>query len=141
MISHSNRKGFTLVELAAVLFIISIAAALVSVSIGRSRGKALVRGEVTRIQSVLRHARQTSLMQRAPVSFKASSGAYGLLKAGAPYGEGFTLARGLKLQEVEIVFFPKGDSTGGSILLSGPGKREYAIEVDSVTGTSKLIRL
>jgi len=144
MIYLSKKSGFTLIELVIVLAIIAMAAAVTTVSIGRTRQKALIRDESARVQGALRQARQASLMQRVPVSFvlDIEGGSYSLFKNEAPFLPMHAFPGGLSVTGSEaIVFFPKGNSTGGSLTITGPGGRSYFIEVDSVTGIAKLRRL
>ena len=132
-----------MVELVVVLAILAMAAAVVSVSIGRGSDKALVRHELSRLQSALKQARRTALMQRVPVEFRLDSEqlTYSILKGGRQEGKTVQMALSVKASADEIIFFPKGNSTGGNVYFKGPGKRNYIIEVDSVTGNPKLKRL
>ena len=140
----SEKGGFTLIELVLVLALIAMAASVTMVSIGRTSQKALIRNEASLLQGALRRARQASLFERIPVTFVMDSqqGAYALLKAGGRSTMTHDIPGKLALSgSDEIVFFPKGDSTGGSITLTGPEGRSYLIEVDRVTGIAKLRRL
>ena len=58
------------IGLAGYLAILALAAGLVSVSIGRSRDKARIRNEASKLVRVLGYARQSALMGRAPVEFR-----------------------------------------------------------------------
>jgi hypothetical protein len=40
-----------------------------------------------------------------------------------------------------VVFFPRGDSTGGKIVLKNLRRRQYSISVDRITGTVEVARL
>ena len=74
--------------------------------------------------------------------FESDSGAYSVIRYGTETGESHEIPERLSLTgSEEIVFFPKGYSTGGSLTLEGPGGRSYIIEVDHVTGLAKLTRL
>jgi len=141
----SEKHGFTLLELILVLAVLAMAASITMVSIGRTSQKALIRDEASMLQGALRHARRESLLARVPVSFAldTESGSYGVFKKGeSEPEESHQLPASLLISgSEEIVFFPKGDSTGGRLTLSGPEERRYLIEVDSVTGLAKLQRL
>ena len=141
--SGSTNSGFTLVELVIVLAIIAMAAAATTVSIGRSREKAIIRDEARRVQGVLRQARQMSLMQRMPVTFMldAEQGTYRLMKSERPEGRQHIIPGTLSVEADEITFFPKGNSTGGIVSLTDGAGRSYLIEVDNVTGLAKLRRV
>ena len=134
-----RQAGFTLVELLAVLFIIAVSTAVVGVSLGRSLEKERLRQEVTGVRNLMAHARDRALTERRPVTFfvQAEGGLYGL-----EGGRTLKVGRGLSFKEdALLVFFPKGNSTGGEVLLSSPEGRQYRVQVDPVTGEARLQRL
>jgi|Deesub1362A_J573_1020465.scaffolds.fasta_scaffold00045_35 general secretion pathway protein H len=137
------KNGFTLLELIIVLFIVGIAASIVTVSVNRAYKKSIVRQEAKRIHGILRHARELSLLQRTPVVFALDeeNNIFWLEKDGAVYGKVKTVPRGIRLSGEPIVFLPKGNSTGGLITLMDSEERGYSIEVDPVTGTATVKRL
>lgn len=140
----SDKRGFTLIELIMVLAVIALAASITAISIGRTSQKALIRDEASLLQGALRLARQESLFSRTPVFFvlEPEDGTYAVLRGEAEVRERHQVPASLMLTgSQEIAFFPKGNSTGGSVTLSGPAGRSYLIEVDHVTGIAKLQRL
>jgi hypothetical protein len=48
------------------------------------------------------------------------------------------LPKDVSMQPAEIVFFPKGDSTGGRLVITDQEKNEYEVEVDRTTGAARL---
>lgn len=136
---YKNRAGFTLVELLAVLFIIAVSTAVVGVSLGRSLDKARLRTEVTGVRNLMAHARDRALTERRPVTFfvQAEQGSYGLEGTSS-----LMIGKGLSFREdALIVFFPKGNSTGGEVFISAPEGRQYRVHVDPVTGEARIERL
>ncbi len=137
--SLKGQGGFTLIEIIAVLFILAVSTAVVGVSLGRSLDKSRVRQEVTGVRNLLAFARDQALTNRRPVTFyaRAEHGSYGLREE-----RSLTLTRGLEFKyDVEVVFFPKGDSTGGEVFLVAPEGRGYRVLVDPVTGEARIERL
>jgi general secretion pathway protein H len=61
-----NQRGFSLLELVVVLFIIALAAGLAAPSIGRSTDALRARAEVASFSAVLRHAREQAITTRTP---------------------------------------------------------------------------
>lgn len=137
------KAGFTLLELIIVLFIMAIGASIVAVSVSRSYEKGVLRGEVTRLHSTLRQARELSLQQRTPFTFvlEQEDGTFRLEKNGVLYGRLLSVSKDVILKGKSIVFLPKGNSTGGYITVTNSKGRGYFIEVDPVTGTAKVGRL
>jgi general secretion pathway protein H len=144
MIYLSDRDGFTLIELVLVLAVLAMAASVTMVSIGRTGQRALIRDEASLLQGALRKARMESLLRRVPVALiiNTESGDYSLSKGNRGAVKLRDIPQKLTLSgSQEIVFFPKGNSTGGNLELTGPGGRIYNIEVDRVTGLARLRRL
>jgi len=140
----SDHKGFTLLELFAVLFIIATAAGLVGAAVGKSFDKAVLREEASRLRNTLRHARELSLIERIPVFVKLDSNRnlYWIEINDETQGKVHQLPKGLLLQtDGEVVFLPKGQSSGGEVVLEDERKKGYIIEVDPVTGEPKLRRI
>jgi general secretion pathway protein H len=136
-------KGFTLLELILVLFIVGVALSLVAGVMGKSRGKAILRQEVADVRNLLRHARERSLMERAPcaVVLDAEAGTYWIEKDGEPPGRPQALPDTIGISGSDIVFLPKGNSTGGEITLKDTSERGYIVAVDPVTGHPTVRRL
>ncbi len=144
MIFRSDQRGVTLIELMAVLFILAIASSVVGLSIGRSLDKAAIREEAARLRSALRYARELSLVERIPVTFvvELDRGEYWIEKGEERYGRSIRISEKMEISGSErIVFFPKGQSTGGQMMIKDKKKRGYAVEVDKVTGEARLTRL
>ncbi len=134
--SLKGQGGFTLIELMAVLFILAVSTAVVGISLGRALDKSRVRQEVTGVRNLLAFARDQALTNRRPVTFfaRAEQGSYGLREE-----RSLTLTRGLEFKyDADVVFFPKGDSTGGEVFLVAPEGRGYRGLVDPVTGEARV---
>jgi general secretion pathway protein H len=140
----SEKEGFTLLELVVVLFIIAVAAGLVAVAVGKSFEKAVLRDEAMRLRNTLRHARELALLERTPslVKLDSEQNAYWIELNEAKQGSVHALPRNVALRtDGEVAFFPKGQSSGGEVLIEDENKRGYIIEVDPVTGEPKLRRI
>ncbi len=59
-----DQRGFTLLELVVVLFVIALAAGLAAPTVGRSTDSLKVRGEIAGFSAVLRHAREQAITTR-----------------------------------------------------------------------------
>ncbi|MDP2167052.1 MAG: GspH/FimT family protein [Thermodesulfovibrionales bacterium] len=140
---HGPCSGFTLLELLLVLFIAGIAISIVAVSVTRVYEKTVFKEEIKRLYTSLRQARDMAVLQRAVFAFSvdAGGGSYRLEKDGEAYGSPNVMPPDVRIKGDRIMFFPKGNSTGGSIEIDGPHERKYLIEVEAVTGRAKVRRL
>jgi general secretion pathway protein H len=60
----ARQRGFTLLELIVVLFVLALAAGIVGPAIGRSTDALRARGEVARFSAVFRQAREQAITTR-----------------------------------------------------------------------------
>lgn len=129
--------GFTLIELIVVILIIGISAAVVIVSAGRVYDKRAYNETSKRVFITLKHAREVALMERIPVTFRVDedSNSYWLEKNGAIHGSKQNMPALIRIAGESIIFFPKGNSSGGSITIKDGKGREFFIEIDPVLGT------
>ncbi len=174
----THQPGYTLLELMAVLAIISIAIAISAPKIGNGFHHMQLKTSVKRFASSLRAARSIAVSQRARVVAEldwesntctfsmhrvqkrvTQSSAAMVEQGGETSGqyvpeiiqEPFTLtddiffdsflindsssenhARGV------IAFFPHGNSTGGTVIISSNEGYQYAVSVDRLTGRVKV---
>lgn len=140
---YPSKAGFTLLELIIVMLLAALAASVAAVAVGRSHDRTVLRQEAAKVRNLLGHARERSLMERAPFALviNGETGAYRLERAGSPVGRPFRPGEGVRLEGGPIGFFPKGNSTGGRLTLKGRQNRGYYIEVDEVTGKARVGRL
>ena len=134
-----GRRGFTLIELVAVLFIIAVSTAIVAINFGRSSDRAMLRDEALHVRNTLSLGRDMALMQRLPATFyvDVETGVYGIEGRGSR-----TPREGISVSSPEVVvFFPKGDSTGGVVVISSRDRRGYHVLVDRITGQARVERL
>lgn len=138
----AGNRGFTLFELAVVLFIIGLSLAVVAVSAGRLHEKSVFQEEARRIYLTLQHGRSAALMERKEIVFRINgeTGSYWLDDEGTARNRHAVPGR-FVLTGAEVIFFPKGNSTGGAIGLSDEKGTRYEIAVDPVLGTSRIKRL
>lgn len=124
-----------------VLFIAGVALSIVSVYFSRAYEKTVFREEIKRVHNMLRQARNAALLERGVITFNIAGDGTSvwLEKNGSQFGDRRMLSAGTKVKGETIAFFPKGDSSGGSVIIETDG-REYEIEVDPVTGSAKVKR-
>lgn len=139
-ISQAGNKGFTLLELIIVILIAGIAASIVYVFIGRSYENTVFKETTKRVFLVLRHARETALLEKANVTFRIDekNNSYWTEKDSSPYGGVHYMPKGTTIRGEDIIFFPKGNSSGGRIKMTDKKERGFYIDVDPVLGTSKI---
>ena len=97
-----SRRGFTLVEVLAVLAIIGLIVALAQVRFARSPAQALD-DEARRIALLLEAARDEAMTQGCTIAWKSSGGSHGIAcrSAGAVYSA-HPWAHGVALERVSV---------------------------------------
>ncbi|MBI4690675.1 MAG: prepilin-type N-terminal cleavage/methylation domain-containing protein [Nitrospirae bacterium] len=132
--------GFTLLELIVVIFIVGISVSIVVVFVGKAHEKAAFRETSKKIYIILKHARELALMEKTTVIFKIDEGgnSFWTERDGAVYGRVQKMPKRVHIKGESIMFFPKGNSSGGRILIEDSKERRYYIEVDPVLGTPKV---
>lgn len=147
----SRARGFTLMELLVVLVIASLAISLVGPAFQRLLPGLTLEAESRKLAGLLRHARSQAILSGAPVAISqdAESGGLRLSYREQPYvlPEHFSLALeagpgasdsdmalGMALGMAQILFYPRGDSSGGSLRLTLDDGRSEAVSVDWLSG-------
>ncbi len=141
--STAGIKGFTLLELIIVLFIAGMAVAVVVFSAARIHENAVFSDEALRFYQTLKHAREISLMERTDVTVRidAPENKYWIDYGDGRTSDGHSLHAGISIDGSDIVFSPKGNSSGGTVRIVNAKGQEYAIEVDPILGVPKIKRL
>lgn len=133
-------KGYTLLEVLFVLFIISVSTLLVMPSVSSMMESIKGRSSAIKVASLLNYARVSAIREKKAYYAKAEPGRVVLSAQGAQDKE-IKIPEGLSVEARDkktIVFFPSGGSSGGAFdIRSGKGAAPYKIEV----GLSGLVRI
>jgi general secretion pathway protein H len=141
--STAGNDGFTLLELIVVLVIIGLSAAVVLFSIGRLHETTLFSQEARRVYQTLNRAREMAVIGRTDIVVRVDEDGrnYSIEgDSGASSGRQ-TLRRGIELSGKDIIFYPKGNSSGGIITLRNAKGQGYSIEVNQILGKPSIRRL
>ena len=135
-------RGFTLVELILVLFIIALVAGLVLPAVGRGVETLQLRAEVGTFSAFLRYAREQAITRHEAQEVTIERDAH-LLILRAVGSDSPRATRKLSPRisisadgssGTSITFSPRGVSTGGVFWLTAPDGRAYRVSVDPLTG-------
>lgn len=136
-------RGFSLIEILVVLFLIGLAYALAAPTIGSGAASLELKSATRQLAAALRKARGVAITQRqeAVLSLDVTAKKFavsGEIKAYAlPMNVELSLFTAQSEQVLDQVgnirFFPDGTSTGGRITLS-VGNARNALDVDWLTG-------
>lgn len=146
MKNNHNNRGFTLLELIIVMLIISISTAIVYISISIAERKALLKDTARRIFISLRYAKEMAVMQRKLMGFIVDDNgkAYSIIQISNEEGDDYQLIkrgeikRDIVIDGESIVFYPLGNSSGGTIMVSDSENRKIRITVDDITGAIRI---
>jgi len=134
-------RGFTLVELVVVLFLLALAAGLVLPAAGRGIETVELRAQVARFSAFLRYGREQAVVRRLAHEVRVDAEAHRLtlIPAGSdgPKAERQLSSRiGISAEPpgAAVTFSPEGFSSGASFRLRAPGGRAYRVTVDPITG-------
>ena len=139
----SEARGFTLMELLVVLVIAGLAVSLVGPGFQRLLPGLGLEAEARSLAAMLRHARSQAILSGVPVSISQDlqSGALRLSYREAPYQPPHGLAVTLEGGEnsgdagvAQILFYPPGDSSGGSLTVKLEEGQSRVIVVDWLSG-------
>lgn len=141
--SIAGNNGFTLLELIIVIFILGLAASVVLVATGKMHEKTVFNEEARKLFQTLKHAREIALLERKEVILEIDEEgrSYWLKQGGKTGSHTYRLPERLELRGKAIIFFPKGNSSGGTFTLTDGKKQEYTITVDPVLGVPKVGRI
>lgn len=160
-------RGFSLLELIIVLFIMGVSIALISPSLSRFSKSVEIKATAQKVSSLLRNSRSEAVNRGeiCQIFFDLRSGAVSLqtirpeeleteeTKEKKGSSRTFSIPDRIRIREMKtapsrypselpaIEFYPNGGSNGGSFLLEGEDQRQYRIQVHSITGAVKIERI
>lgn len=141
-----DARGFTLLELFVVLFVLALGAVLAAPTIGRGTDAIKVRAEIAGFSALLRHARESAITsgRRHAVIVDPEAHRATLIagedevKRTRAIPPGWTI-EGDPPPNLTTRFEPQGSSSGGLYRVTAAGLT-YRITIDAVTGRVRSIR-
>ncbi|OOG49570.1 GspH/FimT family pseudopilin [Rhodanobacter sp. C01] len=143
----ARTHGFTLLEMLAVILLIGIAAAAVSVAVTQGLASARVRAASSELAGALRATRAQAIVRGQEQNFDVDTRANTYRNV---HEQDVRLPKGLRISITSakedqpsdhvgrIRFFPDGSSTGGRITLQS-GKRQWHVNVSWLTGEVRVV--
>lgn len=135
---RARNSGFSLIELAVVLAILAIAAAVVAPGVARTADRVRARAEVGAVAGFLRSARALAVSGREPVEVRIDETRGALVMTRAGHEPRAHATRALSRLQMtgtpRVIFFPHGMSSGARLRVGAPGSHGYVIAVDALTG-------
>nr|WP_329742264.1 GspH/FimT family protein [Dyella sp. A6] len=140
--AYPRTRGFTLLEMLAVILLIGIAAAATAISVTHGLASARIDAASSELAAALRATRTQAVVHGAERSFVLDTRNDSYHGAN---GREVTLPRGMRVGITSasmdqgrdgiarIRFFPDGSSTGGRITLES-GRRQWHVDVSWLTG-------
>jgi general secretion pathway protein H len=138
--ARTTVRGYTLIEVVAVLLVLALAAGVVAPSVGRSLDSLRARAGVAGVASFLRAAREQAITKDATYEVVVDGEGHALaLQVGVVVRAMKRLPPALRI-EVDggmpptIAFYPQGRSSGGHLRIAAPGPTLYLVTVEPMTG-------
>ena len=143
---HVKNDGFTLLEIILVLTIIGLASVLIFPNVGNLESRTFS-AQARQAVSLLNFAKRTAVVQGRPASIEVyavpiselempqspiSVGQWEFIYGTIRFVENTDVEYDVE-DKIEVVFYPEGGSTGGTIFLNFEG-RERKIQIDPFTG-------
>ncbi len=160
MAKKSSRRGFTLLELIIVVTMIALIAAIVAPRMFQQSDSATERGDLRRMVSFVRTAKETAVLRGVPVVLRVDvegrltteigesvdvEGARELNSMSAP--RGYSLAEriapggSVSGDDLIVMFYPDGSTTGGAFTYNNArGDDQLTISINDRTGFVKAQR-
>lgn len=138
--TRDSVRGYTLIEVVAVLLVLALAAGVVAPSVGRSLDSLRARAGVAGVASFLRAAREQAITKDATYEVVVDGDGHALaLHVGAVVRATKRLPPALRIQTEggsppTIAFYPHGRSSGGHLRIATPGPTMYLVTVEPMTG-------
>ena len=141
------KRGFTLIELAVTLLVISVAVGVSAPSIARGLDALRTRAEAAGVATFLRAAREQAITHNRTYDIRVRTDE-GLLelRTGDAVRSTRRMATGVHIaidppSAPVIAFQPQGVTSGGRLRVEMPGRRGYLITLDALTGRVSTQRL
>ena len=148
MIPGRTRGGYTLIEVAVILLVLSVALAVGVPAIGRGADGLRARAEAAGVANFMRAAREQAVTRNRSYEVRVDSEAGVLIlvpvatagtaeipvvQATRRVASPVRITADPPLRRT-VTFLPLGLSSGGRFYVEAPGPRIYVITVDSITG-------
>jgi general secretion pathway protein H len=145
-VRKTDARGFTLLELIVVVFVIGLAAMLAAPSIARSTDALRVRAQIAAFSALMRHAREQAITSGRQHSVVVDPDARQLtvvagdddVKRRRAIPEGWTI-EAIPPPNLTVRFEPQGSSSGADFRIAA-NAIVYHVKVDAITGRVRSIR-
>jgi type II secretion system protein H len=140
-----DSRGFTLLEVMVVIFILALTASVVTPAIGRSTDAIRVRAKVGSLSALLRHAREEAIGSRKPLTVAIDPVAH---RVSVLVADTVVRSRALPANwtidaappgALTLHFDPQGTTSGAEYRIVA-GSISYRITVNTLTGRVRVSR-
>lgn len=147
-VKKPGEEGFTLIEMIIVVILMGLLAALSAPAISKSLTNLKLNTSARRLSAVLRNTRSKAIADKKnyEITFNLEEGSYSYPAGNS--SKSTSLPDGITFREIEDVgndeetihFYPKGNSSGGKILLAAETEKFFRVEVEAISGRVKVKR-
>lgn len=140
---RGSQRGFTLFELLLVLFIVGLAGSVVLFAGSRLQEKTRFNTEARKLYLTVKHAREISMIERRDIVFKVDGEAkrYWIDYGDDSVSDTHAIPVKYTLAGEDVIFFPKGNSSGGTLEIGNEKGQKYEVKIDPTLGSASIKRL
>lgn len=144
-----NTKGFSLLEMIVVMVLVGLLTALSAPTVGNSLSNLRLKTTARKLSAVLRGVRSKAISDKKKysVALDPDNSSYSYPDNGT--NKTISLPENIVFDKIDlkdemmerqsnVYFYPKGNCTGGSIILSNERKQVVQIKIETLTGRVKL---